>query len=141
MHSKNLPGKHHKSHEFSETDELLQVCGFIELNYPNLKYFCDGAGLDLHKNQAIKFYRMRSDRGVNDLFILKPVKPYYGLLIEFKKTGEAILNADGKLKKNKHLEEQSAWLEYHENEGYYTCFSIGYEETCKLIKQYLEGKL
>jgi hypothetical protein len=144
MSLKNLPGKHHVSHEFPETAVHQQVAGFLTQNYPKIWYLSTGNGLfmdEKKKKQAAEFSRLQKVKGVPDLFIFKKIGKYSGLVIEIKKEGVTILKQNGELRKDNHISNQAAWLEELEREDFYSCFCIGYNQCKEIIEKYLNGEL
>ena len=122
----------------------LQVCDYLRNTYPDLIWFCDlASGLKLPIWIAAKNKQMRSSRGLPDLFIAKPMSDkfidkvgYNGLFIELKKDGIRLKN--GSLPTNEHHAEQEAILVKLRALGYRAEFSCGYEESVKLIDEYLK---
>lgn len=123
-----------------------QVTDYLRLQYPKVLFRTDfAAGIKMTPGQAIKHKRLQGGyRAWPDLFIAKPCigmngPNYHGLFIELKKQGTKILKCNGQLLANKHLQEQHQTLEYLNNLGYRAVFGVGFDETKKIIDQYLSG--
>ena len=64
-----------------------------------------------------------------------------GLMIELKKEGTRIFKKDGTLVADEHIREQFDMLEDLRRRGYAAEFGIGFENTKKIIDDYLGGEL
>jgi hypothetical protein len=127
----------------------LAVCDYIRRKYPNTIFTCDlASGMKLRIHVAAMHKRMRSSRGLPDLFIAKAsvksdetgkaYKRYNGLFIELKREGFAVFKKGGKaVRAGKHLEEQYEVLQALEEEGYKAVFACGFNEAVKIIDEYL----
>lgn len=133
-----------KSFKSAKEEQIqMAVCEYLRNNYPNVIWFCDVAsGLKLPIWIATKHSKMRSSRGLPDLFIAhtKPMKyeddSYGGLFIELKKDGIRLKN--GSMPKTEHIREQEAILDRLRLLGYKCEFGVGYDECVKLIDDYLK---
>ena len=72
---------------------------------------------------------------------VKYLQSYYGLFIELKKEGTRIFKKDGTLVADEHIREQFDMLEDLRRRGYAAEFGIGFENTKKIIDDYLGGEL
>jgi hypothetical protein len=139
----------------------LQVCNYLKLQYPHVIFTCDVAsGLHLPIFLGALHKRMRSSRGIPDLFIAHPGKwnnvankySFNGLFIELKKDKSEIYLVDGstlkkakkQIKKGKivveeydHIDEQNKILNRLKLAGYAACFACGFDEAKKIIDEYL----
>ena len=118
------------------------VSDFLGTDYPDVVFRFDfGADVKLTKNQAVKMKRLQGkwSRGHPDLFISEPIGEYHGLYIELKI--KPVTRQDGKLFKDEHLEEQAKRHVLLNKKGYFTCFCIGYEDTCNTIDNYMRNTL
>lgn len=68
-------------------------------------------------------------KGVPDVFIEIPVKPYHGLRIEFKRIGGASPGDD-----------QSMWHARLRSQGYYVAVCYGFEQAKAVTLEYLKGE-
>ena len=123
----------------------LQVCDYLRHTYPDLIWFCDlASGLKLPIWLGVLHAKMRSSRGLPDLFIAKPkweyakgegVK-YNGLFIELKRDGIRLKN--GEMPKTPHIKEQAEILARLNQQGYKSCFAAGAKEAIDIINEYLK---
>jgi hypothetical protein len=145
----------------------IAVCAYLRKAYPDVIWFCDVAsGLKLPIWLGSLHSKMRSSRGLPDLFIahacvdnetIDPemkclpsgcilfekgsVRPkiYSGLFIELKaSSADPVILKSGKLSGNKHIQEQNAIHERLRSQGYRAQFCQGFEETKKVIDEYLQ---
>jgi hypothetical protein len=124
-----------------EQNLQLQVCRWLQLNYPNVNFRSDYAsGLHLTKHQAIIHARLQSGRSWPDLFIYSMQRGYGGLGLELKKEGTAITVTKGPNKNHyvadPHIREQARLLINLRNEGYWADFAIGFDEAIEKIQWY-----
>lgn len=126
------------------TDEYtlsVQVSRYISTQYPDALYHFDyGSGLKMTVGQAKKQKALNPRRGFPDLFIYEPRQGLKGLAIELKREGEDPSRKDGQLKSGKHLAEQQGYLLSLAKRGYAAFFATGYEDTVKLIDEYMGNK-
>lgn len=144
----------------------IKVAQYLQKHYPNVVYRFDiAADLKLTKGQATKFKKLHPKRGYPDLFIAYPVFKiptekenheafekhgrdfgmaklivehlYAGLYLELKAEGNSPFKKDGKLKRDQHLEEQQAMLEWLRKCRYKAEFATGFDEAKKVIDEYL----
>ena len=142
-----------------------EIARYMQQEHPNVIYRFDiAADLKLTKGQAAKFKRLHPNRGYPDLFIACPMFKvptkeenheafekhsrdigiakvivehwYAGLYLELKADGNSPFKKDGTLKKDKHLEEQQAMLEWLRKCRYRAEFATGFEEAKKIIEDY-----
>lgn len=144
----------------AKKEEKVQVlvCDYIRAKYPDVIFQCDlASGLKLPIWISAAHKKMRSSRGMPDLFIAKPkhiyhgypipigeddnciAKTFNGLFIELKRDGVKIFKRDGELVADEHIREQAAILERLRNNGYAAEFACGFEQAIKIIDQYLSG--
>ena len=122
----------------------LKVCNYLKQNYPDVIFFCDVAsGLHLPIWIASLHSKMRSSKGLPDLFIAEPIfgkhegdESFSGLFIELKKEGLRLKN--GGLPKTEHISEQCVIIQRLRESGYKAEFGVGYDECKKLIDDYLK---
>lgn len=131
------------------SEESLQVAisTYLRLQYPNVLFTAESSGIRLTMGQAVKAKKQRSDRALPDLWIMEPKGRYHGLIIELKKNGESPWKKDGHLKKKTmknsdgtkydHIQEQSDILRRFLDKGYAATFSVGFDQTKKIIDDYM----
>ncbi len=122
----------------TEKSLSTQISYFMQTQYPRIIYRFDyGADVKLSIGQAkrMKMLQGRWSRGYPDLVILMPKGRYSALFIELKIVTPYKKNGD--LKTNKHLEEQAAMMTKLSDAGYKTTFTVGFDETVAVIKNYL----
>lgn len=124
----------------------LQVCAYLRKEYPNVIFTCDlSSGMKLPIHIAAKNKKMRSSRGLPDLFIAQVKTVKYegdkyisGLFLELKNENVVIYNKDGSMRKDEHLYEQNSILEQLRGEGYMAEFAIGFKNAKNIIDNYLQ---
>lgn len=115
----------------------ISVCQYLKWQYPDLLWVCDyAAGIKLNIGQAVKAQKLRSCRGLPDIFILRPNKYYHGLFIELKTVTP--FKKDGSLKAGDHLAQQNKVHEALRKEGYYVAFAVGFDQAKAEIDYYLK---
>lgn len=130
-------------HILSERNVCKQIALYLQLNYPHIIYRFDlAADIRLTIGQAKRNKELHPQRGHPDLFISKPIHPYAGCYLEIKREDKSpyLKNGSG-LRKNEHIRDQNLYLENLRNQGYYTSFSVGFDETKQIIDDYLAGNL
>lgn len=137
-------GKRQKSEEKMQ----LRVCAYLKKHYPNTIFMCDiGSGMNLGKKIGGMNTRLRSSRGLPDLYIAHPkftlpikgfkvvAEIYHGLFIELKTEFCRLKN--GNIARTPHHIEQEAILTRLRALNYKAEFCCGYEEAIKIIDEYL----
>lgn len=117
----------------------LQVCTYLKIQFPKTIFTCDlSSGMKLRIGQAIKASKMRSSRGLPDLFIAQKSfqGEYSGLFLELKKEGTRLHNKIGGWA-TPHIAEQYEILHRLRKLGYKAEFACGWGEAKKIIDQYL----
>jgi len=130
-----------KKRKNKKLEESLQniVCKYLDVQYPNIIYTSDMSGIKLNLGQATTAKKQRCKRyKIPDLLILQPNNKYHALILELKKSKDEIYLKDGSLSKKKHTQEQNKTLVKLEELGYKACFSCGFEESKKIINEYLK---
>ena len=121
-------------------EEKLQqaVSDYIRYQYPSVIFFCDyAAGLHLPIHIAKRAKRLRSHRGLPDLFIAEPKKEIHGLFIEFKIQGVKLFKKNGQYA-SPHIAEQAEMMKKLSAKGYAVSFACGFNEAMNLIDEYLK---
>lgn len=135
----------------TEASLQVQICNYIKIKYPTIIFQCDlASGMNLGKKVGGMNTRLRSSRGLPDLFIAQPkfavenivgpnfVCKHVGLFIELKKQGTNLYKKDGITPVDLHIAEQMAILIRLQSLGYAACFGVGYDATVKIIEGYLD---
>ena len=121
----------------------VAVCDYIKKTYPQVIFFCDlASGMNLGKHIGGMNSRLRSSRGIPDLFISEPAstrsgQSYNGLYIELKKDGAKVFKKDGSLVADEHIQEQAVMIDRLRSRGYKAEFAIGFDQAKKIIDEYL----
>ena len=121
-----------------EESTHLAICNYIRLQYPDVIFMSDGSGLKLPMGLAIKYSKLKSGKGIPDLFIAHPVGEYHGLFIEIKRLGKKVFKSDGYLRKDEHLQQQKDILDRLCDIGYFARFAIGFDEAKEIIDNYMK---
>ena len=134
----------------TEAELQMQVADYLRLQYPNVIFHSDfGSGIKLTMGQAIKQKRQNGGRRAwPDMIIAEPElrrvndswdSVWHGLFIELKKEGTRLKKKDGEWASD-HLKEQFELLDQLEFRGYAATFAVGFDETKKVIDDYLGGR-
>lgn len=123
----------------------LMISRYLNLQYPNVLYHWDYAGLNLSKAQAGRMKSLQGKRGWPDLFIAHPRIDktnhegivFAGLFIEVKKEGTNIYKKNGEPTTD-HISDQIRCLNILEKRGYCAWFGIGFDHCKKIIDNYLK---
>jgi len=117
-----------------------QVAFYLKMQYPKVLYHFDLTGANLSKAQAGKMKAIQKMRGFPDLMLLEPKNDFKGLLIELKAEGTRLYKKDGD-PATPHIGEQLECLLELKLKGYKVAFGVGFENTKKIIDDYLNEKL
>lgn len=128
------------SRKFKEYHLQVQVCTYLEYQYPNVQFLSDAiSNVKLTAPQQVRNSKIqKKDFKCMDLLIFEPRGKYHGLFIELKVKSPYKKNGD--LYKSEHLEGQSKSIEQMKRKGYYACFSWGFERTKYIIDEYMKLK-
>ena len=124
-----------------EQELQIAVSTYIKMQYPNVIFTSESAGINLKFHQAIINKKCRSGNGLPDLWILEASNGYNGCLIELKKEGTKLFKKDGELLRDAHLFEQYNTILKLREKGYYSDFAVGFENAKKVIDNYLKKKI
>jgi hypothetical protein len=116
-----------------------QVSTYLRYMYPKVLYRFDMAGLNLSIAQAGMNKAIQHSKGYPDLFIAEPRANFHGLFIELKPEGTKLYKRDG-YPLTPHIAEQIECLNQLDSRGYAVGFGIGFENTTKIITNYLNLK-
>ncbi len=135
-----------------------QIAQYMNLKYPKVIFHFDLSGLWTPSHKARNLYGRLNRRAWPDLFIATSgkryeqidsasiayapnatwlMRTYCGLFLELKREGTILYKKDGTLRANTHHEEQAAVLQQLREQGYKAEFSIGFDESIKIIDDYL----
>lgn len=139
------PQARFKIHPKQEEQSIhLMLCNYLRLQYPDVIFRTDGAGLKLTKMQAIHFKRMQSHSGWPDLFIMYDNHGYKGLFLELKKDNTTLTYKRGERKgtmvKDLHLRNQAVMHERLKQQGYWACFAVGLDQCIDIVDRYIGRK-
>jgi hypothetical protein len=119
----------------------ISISKYVKAQYPDVIFNSDiASGMRLPIWIAASAKAMRSERGQPDMVFLEPRGGYCGLCIEVKKDEAQVFNKNGEMKGGKsagHLREQVAILERLRAKGYKAEFGLGFEDTKKIIDEYM----
>lgn len=116
----------------------MEVAAYIRKNYPKVLFLSDASGIRLPMVLAKKAKSQRSYQfKIPDMFIARPVGGYAGMFLELKKDASSVLNKQGQIRKQQHLNDQLYALTHLRKEGYYAVFGLGYEDAIREIEFYL----
>lgn len=115
-----------------------QVATYIKMQYPDVLFNSDAAGVRLTLGQAIQMKKLRSGNGFPDLMIFEPRGDFFGLFIELKREGERVWLKDNSLSTDEHIREQHGMLKDLNERGYFATFACGFEEAKEIIDSYLK---
>jgi hypothetical protein len=119
---------------------------YMRLQYPNVLYHFDMAGLNLSIAQAGMNKAIQCKRGWPDFFlagvarqkVYGEIVEYLGLFIEIKAEGTKLYKKDGKTYVTEHIKEQHDTLTELNSLGYRAYFGIGFDHCKVLIDGYLK---
>lgn len=115
----------------------FSLCDYMRLQYPHVMFISEASGIRVSRGLAQKLKRARSNHVHLDLYVIHPVHPYAGLIIELK--AKNIFKKDGTLLKNDHFEDQAKTILRLRKLGYAAGFVCGFDEGKKIIDTYLNG--
>ena len=135
---KNLAKPRNKK---AEANVHVQVCKYIDKNYPDVIYTSDQSGLKMSIGLAVAIKKTRSKHfKIPDLIILKPSNGFNGLVIEIKKDFDEVYKKDGQMRESEHIQSQWASLKKLAEGGYMAVFGCGYDDCIKIIDIYFGRK-
>jgi hypothetical protein len=117
-----------------------QIAYYLRAQYPKVVFHFDYAGLFHTKAQAGMMKAIQSGWKWPDLSIMEKRNGYAGLLLELKPEGAKLYKKDG-TPVTPHIQEQLECLLSLKLKGYKTGFGIGFDNTKKLIDDYMNGRL
>jgi hypothetical protein len=118
-----------------------QICKdiaiYMRMQYPNVIFHFDLAGLNLSRAQAGMMKAIQSGRGWPDLFIAGPYKKYLGIFVEIKTEGTRLFKVNGD-PATPHIAEQLECMDKLRTIGYSCQFGIGFDNCKETIDEYLK---
>jgi hypothetical protein len=118
-----------------------QICKdiaiYLRIQYPNVLFHFDLAGLNLSRAQAGMTKGIQGGRGWPDLFIAEPKGEFHGLFLELKTDLTRFYKKDGS-PMTSHIEEQMECLQKLWARGYQARFAVGFDNAKKQIDNYLK---
>jgi len=116
------------------------ISWYLHVQYYDVLFLSDTiANLKLSKMQAIRNKKIQKEGfKTPDLLILEPRNGYSGLFIELKIATPFKKNGEIKASTKDHLKGQLESIEKLNQKGYKACFAVGFEETKKIIDDYLK---
>jgi hypothetical protein len=113
------------------------IAHYLRLQYPDILYHFDLAGLNLSRAQAGMMKAIQGGRGWPDLFIAKPRSGYHGLFIEVKIEGTKLFKKD-LTPATPHIGEQCDMRVELAERYYKATFAVGFDEAKRIIDDYLK---
>lgn len=120
-----------------------QICKdlaiYLRLQYPNVIFHFDLAGLNLSRAQAGMMKAIQGGRGWPDLFIAQPGErfKYHGLFLEIKPEGTRLTKKSYE-PATPHIGEQLEMIMALEERGYQAHFVCGFDEAKEVIDAYMK---
>jgi len=115
------------------------IASYMRVQYPNVLYHFDLAGLNLSRAQAGMMKGIQGVRAFPDLQIFEAKGVYHGLLLEVKHAGVKVFKEDGSMYADKHREEQAATHTKLNLKGYLSRFAVGFDDAKEKIDNYLKS--
>ena len=125
----------------TEEQEQIQFIKYAELQYPGIEFRVDKDGQFARGKALWSKAKQKGKKGFPDVVIPVPRGTYTGLVIEMKRSGEAVYKKDGGLRKDDHLEDQQWWLNWFKSCGCHAVFCIGFDEAKQVLDNYMREKL
>lgn len=115
-----------------------QICTYLAMQYKDVIFRTDAAGIRLTIGQAKQMKCLQSPGAYPDLFIAEPRNGYHGLYLEIKKDRGTIYNKKGELRASMHIQDQKGMIERLRGKGYRANFACGFNEAKEIIDKYLK---
>ena len=117
-----------------------QICEYIRLQYPDVFFTSDMAGVNLNIVVASKMKKLRCSRGVPDLMIFEARHGSHALFIELKRPEARVFYAKTGQPKDEHVAEQVEVLHTLRAKGYCAEMVRGFDNAKFLIDWYLRSE-
>lgn len=128
-----------KTYSMSEKQMHMQVCKYLDLQYPDVIYLSDPSGMRVTPGLIMEIKAKRCKKyKIPDLIILHPSGHYKGMCIEIKKDLSQIVTKNGTMRKDKHLLEQLRTLQRLQILGYAAIFAAGFDHAKQAIDLYFK---
>ena len=116
------------------------IAHYMKIQFPEVLYRFDMAGLNLSKTQAGMNKSIQFGKGYPDFQIITPRTVdgvhYNGMFLELKKEGEKLFKKNGDFV-SEHVENQHNFILKLREAGYFASFSIGFDMSKDFIDKYL----
>ena len=113
-----------------------QAAYSMRMDYPDVLFHFDLAGLKLTKAQAGMTKAIQCGRGWCDLQLAEPRGIYHGYFVEIKREGTNLLKKNGTWASD-HIQEQENMIQKLRRRGYKAEFAIGLDQLLTQIKYYM----
>ena len=122
-----------------EYNTCKAIAQYLRLQYPNVIFHFDLAGLNLSRAQAGMTKAIQGGKGWPDLFIAEPGQKfkYHGLFLEIKTEDTKLLNKMRSGYATQHLFDQAMFIDRLQKKGYKAEFACGFDEAKTIIDNYL----
>ena len=124
----------------TEAQIQQQICEYIRLQYPDVFFTSDMAGVNLNIVVASKMKKLRCSKGVPDLMIFEARHGYYGLFIELKRPEARVFYAKTHEPADEHVTEQIVVLSTLRAKGYCAEMVRGFDNAKLVIDWYLKSE-
>lgn len=121
-----------------EEELQLQVVEYLKLQYPDVLFKADLAGIKLTIGSAVKAKRLGNNKSWPDIFIAETRHGRAGCFLELKQLGTRIFGVRTEYA-SRHTEEQARVLERLTIQGYHASFVIGFNQAKDEIDWYMCG--
>ncbi len=118
----------------------IQLCKYIDLQYPNVIYTSDLSGIKLSIGSGKKASKMRCKRyKIPDLLIFYPNNYHKGLFLELKAEKSKVWLKNGEMSKDTRVVAQNKTLEELKRLGYKAMFIWSFEHGKREIDHYINN--
>ena len=123
-----------------EYEICKSIATYLRLQFPDIIFHFDLAGLNLSRAQAGMMKSIQGGRGFPDLIIYRRKGNHLALCLEVKKEETKIYLKDGvTVVSDEHIREQVVMLKKLNSEGYCALFGIGLDKCIAIINFYLKS--
>ena len=124
----------------TEAQIQQQICEYIRLQYPDVFFTSDMAGVNLNIFVASKMKKLRCSKGVPDLMIFEARHGYHGLFIELKRPEARVFHTKTHEPADEHVTEQIVVLNTLRSKGYCAEMVRGFDNAKIVIDWYLKSE-
>lgn len=115
-----------------------QIANYLNYQYPEVDFVFSWDHVNLTIGQATQLKRLKSiETSWPDLFIAEPKILYHGLFLETKRNIDELFTKHGKIRKDKHLQEQIKTLEALYAKNYAVYIVYDFDIAKMIIDKYL----